>query len=849
MTIFGLRPRALLRFYGWRVRRHPVQELFAAAGIAVGVALVFAVQVANTSITDSASQLVRGITGSATLQLAARSESGFDQRLGLRAANLPGVRHAAPVLRVRGTLRGPHSGETVELIGVTPALSSLRGQLTRNFGARGLRLNGGLALPMELAETLGAETDRRIALIANGGVHRVAVAALLGRDTIGPLAGSRVAIGSLAQVQTLADRPGKLSQLVIEPEPGREAEVEAGLRRIAAGRLNVAAADTELELLRQASEPNDQSTSLFAGISAMVGFLFAVNAMLLTVAERRRFIADLRMQGFSPRQVLTVLGFESLLLGGLASFAGLMLGDLLSRAMFDEIPAYLAFAFPVGTTRVVHPEVVALAFCGGILATFLASLRPLLDLRSGAAVDAVFRQSGEPGEAIGPRATRALLVAGAGLVALTTVLALLVPGATIVGGITLALATLLLMPAAFSAAGAWLTRICAKTRRFNMVSLALMELETTKTRSIALAAVGALAVYGGVAIGGARDDLIRGLDQHTAERLSTADLWVTNGNNDLTTDSFRLSPQRRRAIARAPGIAGVGVYQSSLLDVAGRRVWVIGRPRSDTPIVPPSQVLEGDHALASARLRRGGWATVSDALARSRQLTVGDRFTLPAPAGSISLRVAAITSNLGWGPGAITLNRSDYRRAWGSNDPAALEIQLQPGTAPVAGKRAVERALGTSSPLRVQTLAERSDQYHALARQGLTRLSQISTLLLIAAALAMASAMGAAVWQRRRRLAALKVQGFDRWQLWRGLLHETGFILVVGCGVGASLGVCGHALASRWLELTTGYPTEFAFEGDRVLFVLALVAGTAYAVTAFPGFAAAQTPMRTSFQE
>jgi putative ABC transport system permease protein len=676
----------------------------------------------------------------------------------------------------------------------------------------------------------------------------VPVAAILGRDTIGPLARSRAVVGPLKLVQALTGRQGRLTQVVIEPQPGQTAHVKRELRRVAGGRLNVARADAELGLLQQASKPNDQSTSLFAAISAMVGFLFAVNAMLLTVAERRRFIADLRMQGFSPRQVLTVLGFESLVLGGLASLVGLLLGDLLSRAMFSEIPAYLAFAFPVGTQRVVHPEVVVLALAGGILATFLASLRPLLDLRAGVPLDAVFRQDGEPGEAISRRTASVLLLVGGVLVAVTTLLALLVPGATIVGGVTLALATLLLMPAAFSAAAAKLSRLCRRTRHCNILSLALMELETTKTRSIALAAVGALAVYGGVAIGGARNDLIRGLDQHTAERLGTADLWVTNGNKDLTTDSFRLAGGSA-AIARAPGVASVRVYQSSMLDVAGRRIWVVGRPRADSPIVPPSQVIDGDIHTASKRLRQGGWATVSAALAKSEGLKVGDPLQLPTPAGSAHLRVAAITTNLGWGPGAIILNRSDYRRQWRSDDPAALEVDLRAGVTPAAGKRAVERALGRGSPLQVQTFAERQAEYHVLARQGLTRLSQISTLLLIAAALAMASAMGAAVWQRRQRLAALKVQGFDRWQLWRGLLHETGFVLAVGCGVGAALGVYGHVLASRWLELTTGFPTAFAFEGDQVVVVLALVAGSAYAVTALPGYIAAQTPMRTSFQE
>ncbi len=107
LSVFGLRLRTLLHFYGRRLRKHPVQEAFAATGIAVGVALVFAVQVANTSITGSADQVVNGIIGSAKLQLAARSEEGFSERVVARVERVPGVEHVAPLWRTRVTVVGP----------------------------------------------------------------------------------------------------------------------------------------------------------------------------------------------------------------------------------------------------------------------------------------------------------------------------------------------------------------------------------------------------------------------------------------------------------------------------------------------------------------------------------------------------------------------------------------------------------------------------------------------------------------------------------------------------------------------------------------------------------------------
>jgi putative ABC transport system permease protein len=148
--------------------------------------------------------------------------------------------------------------------------------------------------------------------------------------------------------------------------------------------------------------------------------------------------------------------------------------------------------------------------------------------------------------------------------------------------------------------------------------------------------------------------------------------------------------------------------------------------------------------------------------------------------------------------------------------------------------------------LLVQTLGERKGVYEASARQGLKSLGQIATLLLVASALAIAATLSAAIWQRRAHLATLKAQGFVRRQLWRALLIESAILLVCGSVLGGLLGILGHALASRWLQATTGFPAPFAFGGFDVLLVFAIVAGITLAVIALPGYSAAKvSPSRT----
>jgi putative ABC transport system permease protein len=213
------------------------------------------------------------------------------------------------------------------------------------------------------------------------------------------------------------------------------------------------------------------------------------------------------------------------------------------------------------------------------------------------------------------------------------------------------------------------------------------------------------------------------------------------------------------------------------------------------------------------------------------------------------LRLAAVTTNLGWAPGALIVNTTDYQRYWSSSAPSALEVHLQAGVTPSAGRRAVLGALGFRPGLGVQTFAERQRQYREDSRQGLQALSQIATLLLIAAALAVASALSAAIWQRRARLASLKIQGYGTAQLWRALLLESAVVLGVGCAIGALFGVYGHALASRWLRLSTGFPAPFSVGLAGVFLTLVMLAVIALAVVSLPGLAAARAPARTSFQE
>ena len=260
--------------------------------------------------------------------------------------------------------------------------------------------------------------------------------------------------------------------------------------------------------------------------------------------------------------------------------------------------------------------------------------------------------------------------------------------------------------------------------------------------------------------------------------------------------------------------------------------------------------MRGDLADANERLREGGWAVVSEQIAHAHDAGLGDPIAIPTPTGPLRVRVAALTTNLGWSPGAIILAAADYRRAWATSAPSALEVDVEPGADRAAVQRGVAKAAGgPGGGLVVQTAAARGAGIDASARQGLARLGQISTLLLIAAVLAMAAAMGAAIWQRRASLAALRIQSFSPRQLWRVLLLETAVVLGAGCATGALVGMYGQLVMDRYLRTVTGFPVASTLAGWPTLEIVALVVAAALAVVAIPGWFAARVPPQLGLQD
>jgi putative ABC transport system permease protein len=838
-----MRLSSIFRLYRVRLRARLVQELFAVLGIAVGVALLFASQVANTSLNGSVQQLTNGIVGNMRFQLASRDSYGFDARLLTQVQSLPGVRVAVPVLEQSANVIGPAGQQSVDMVGTNPRFARLGGHLVRSFGA--VQLGGArvFMLAAPIAQKIGVSSLQPVKLQIGARMVRALLVPQLVAAHTGALSQSPIAFAPLRTVQRLTGRVGRLTSIFIQSPPAADREVRAALERLAGGHLNVRPANFTAALFSRAAGPVNQSTGLFSAISALVGFLFGFNALLLTAPQRRNLIEDLRLDGYTRRLIIEILLFDALVLGVAATLIGLLLGELVSVALFDSNPGYLSFAFPIGAQRIVTFSSLALAVGGGFLAACVGVLAPLRG--------EIFSQLGgflkTPGRRAGER-RRWLLGGSAVCLAATTAILLAAPQAAIVGVVSLTLALILCLPVLLDLALHAFNRI---QRMMTGASsyLAVVELrsQANQARSIAIAATGAIAVFGSVSIQGARGNLQRGLDASARGIDSLAAIWVTpaGASNSFATTPFTdaASPQ----LARLAGVQAVRTYRGSFLDWGDRRMWVLAPPRAASELISPSQVLRGGSAV-EARLREGGWIVLTQAIAEEHHLRIGQSFTLPS-AQPTTFRLAGLSTNLGWPPGAMIMNAEDYARAWGSSDPSALQIELAPGASATGVTQQIRRALGPRSGLQVQTATQREQLHYAQAAQGLSRLTQIRTLVLIAAVLAMAAAMGAMIWQRRGRLAGMKVDGFGRGVLWRALLWESGLLLGAGCSIGAALGLYGQLLLSRALSAVSGFPVIGSVGVPAAVINFALITAVAVTIVGVPGYLAARVRPSVSLQE
>ena len=272
-----------------------------------------------------------------------------------------------------------------------------------------------------------------------------------------------------------------------------------------------------------------------------------------------------------------------------------------------------------------------------MLAALAGVLLPLRDI--------VERPSRAPtrGRGSGWAASHVNSLGGLACLAVAAVVLVFAPRGAVLGVVALTLALLMLLPDLIRVIlrlVEWLTLDVKATAPF----IAINELRSPSTwsRTVAIAATGAIAVFGSVAIDGTRHDREAGLTRRQAESTR----WRESGS--LRRLIQMPSPRPRSAMMRAVcsglcGIRAVRSYRGGFLDYAGRRVWALG---------PPSAV---QRPIAARQFAAG--------ISRSRPLATADMAggALPSAGRSASSTCGAAVHASLTTADRVPPRRSDYR--------------------------------------------------------------------------------------------------------------------------------------------------------------------------------------------
>jgi putative ABC transport system permease protein len=836
-----MRWRSIPRAYWRRLKIVLVPELLALLGISIGVALLFASQVAGGSLASSESRLATSVLGSVKLELQARSPHGMDESTLRRVRTLQGVSTATPVLEASADARGSHGSRPVVLVGVEPHATHLGSAAVQKLSNQQLAALEAVALPEDVASAIGAGALHPVITLQVAGQEREARVGLEVRDRESALiANSPLVVAPLGFAQSLTGMNHRVTRIFLTPKRGQEARVRRELRALAAGKLNVRPADFDATLFGVASAPIDQSTTLFSAVAALVGAIFALYAMLLTVGPRQAFVALLRELGYRRRQVVRILVFDALVLGVLSAVVGFVLGELVSRLLLHANPGYLVYAFPIASQRQVSLFDVALAVAAAMLAAFVGAFAPAREIFGHHQ-----RRAAVSREHFWRLARNGAAVVGVACVAATTMILYDAPQLALYGMASLTLAVLMLLPMVLHLTVRALTQVRGKLRReAPLQALTKLLYPRHLLRSLAIAATGAVAVFGSVSIGAARQNLRGGLNNSSYAFNSYGEIWVQPSSQyDLfTTMPLSATPTSLPSSLRTlPGVRSVAAYDGSYLDIGTRRTWVLAPP-ADTPVpISPTQLLSGSLTEATRRFREGGIA-VSQAVASEHHLHVGGYFMLPSPVPT-RLRVAAISTNMGWSAGALIIPSNDYAHAWGSSTPSAYLVSVTPGANVSHVETEIRQVLGPKTGLAVETISHRVALDHVASGAGLSQLSVLSWMVLIAAVLTMAVAMTTMLWQRRGELAEQQGNGSKRTTQVLAMLLETAVLLGTGCLTGALAGIYGQILLSHALATVTGFPVVYSTGAVIAAISCGAVTAAAVAAIVLPGYAATRVPL------
>ncbi len=680
--MIGLVARSNLRYW----LQHRWQLFLMVTGLALGVAVVFAVDIANESAKRAFALSVDSVTGRTTHQLVAAAD-GLDESIYTRLRVELGVRNIAPV--VEGTV--VMAGETLQVLGVDLFAESLFRNATFSNGENNVRegvadragpedaapTTAGSRIALRLLEPgaiiLSESTAARFNLsIGDSLAIDASVAPVKLVNTITgqqEAAFESIVMMDIATAQDLLQMQGELSRIdLVLDSTANDASL---LQRITStfpsvNIIDAVSRNTSLKEMTSAFHTNLLAMSL---LGVLVGAFLIYNTVTLAVLQRRSLFGVLRVTGVTRDELFRSVILESLFVAFIGTVVGLLLGYLLGYLLLELVTRTINdLYFTLDVKRVDFGlGTIVKAVALGLGSALVAAIPPALEASRSSPVT-VLQSS-----AIERRAGLAIpYIAVAGLVLI--VVGMLITWfserslwAGFAALMSIVLGYSLLIPLV-------LRLLTSNARRFfasgsTLTQYALRSLSTSISRtSVAIAAlVIAVSATAGVGI------------MIGSFRLSVAD-WL---GQTLQSDIYI-----RTETDSGDGLPRAFISQlESLPDVADLRLARVAQLESrEGPLRVLAVQINNEKNSGFgflkkmpeswALFKRGEGVFVSEPYAWKHQVEVGDQIYLRSDSGERASIVSAIITDYGAGNGLIVMDLQHYQRQWADNQLTSVALQL-----------------------------------------------------------------------------------------------------------------------------------------------------------------------------
>jgi putative ABC transport system permease protein len=837
----------LVTFKQWRA--HRLRVALTTLGIALGVAVYFAIRTGNATLLDSLHATVEKLAGKATLQVTA-GESGFSEKVLDTVRATPGVQLAEPVIETLVQTSFADEGALLILGVDTTGDHQLRDyqfdqtQTQISDPLVFLAQPNSILLSRAFAERHGLKVGDKLTLFASDGKKDFTVQGTFKPVGVGEVFGGNVAVMDVYSAQVVFHRGRKFDRIDLMNAPTVPMEVvQQRLQAQLPPGVQVERPEVRGQALENAVTAMRIGILITSYVALLVGVYIIFNSFTIAVNQRWKEIGILRAVGVEQRNVTGMFLCEALLMGVIGSLVGIAGGFFLASAANRVMRGMVAAVY--GVVASASPPKLQFGECAvavllGVAASVIGAWYPA---RSAACLDPALALHNV--EARHREAILGWKRLGGGLLLIAGGLALILWTPRRFGlPIQFVFATILLVGLTIILPKLVLWSAHALRPLLNWAggsegALAVDALVQTPRRSAAT--VGALMI--GLMFVFSTTSYIqsyrRMLDRWMNQVLNS-DLFVATSTM-LRSTSYHFTEDLGRQIAALPGVNRVEDVRFTAIPYRGDTAAVIAI-EMDGFLARSLSAIEGaDSRTVYAQLTHGEGVLVSRNFALRWGVRVGSRLALDSPAGPLERPVLGFLDDYRSEKGTIFMDRALYKKYWADDAVDFIDVDLNPGADQTAMKGQIEKLTAGSFHAFVYTNAEFKRWISSLVDQFFT-LNYMQLVVAVAIAiLGIVNTLLISVSERRREIGIVRAIGGLRSQIRKLVLLEAVAVAIVGVFVGSVAGILNTVFMSHAVSVVlVGYSVPFYFPWEFVLLSVPVVAAVSLAAGWWPARNAAR---------